>query len=159
MNINIIAVGKLKERYLVDGCQEYMKRLNSFCKISLTEIAEFRLPDRPSPSDISLGLQKEGDAILSKISADAFVIALCIEGRMLSSMELSHTIDHLGIQGKSNLVFVIGGSWGLDERVKARANLAMSFSPMTFPHQLARIMLLEQIYRSFSIIHHLPYHK
>lgn len=158
LNIAIIAVGGLKESYLTSACAEYQKRLGAFCKLDIIEVAETKLPQTPNVSDIYKALNAEGKAILLKLPKKAFVIALCIEGKMLSSPELARTVEKIGHEA-SNLCFVIGGSNGLADEVKIRADLKISISPMTFPHQLARVMLLEQIYRAFSITGGLKYHK
>ncbi|WP_132085314.1 23S rRNA (pseudouridine(1915)-N(3))-methyltransferase RlmH [Harryflintia acetispora] len=159
MNVTVLAVGKLKERYLTDGCREYEKRLGAFCKLNLVELPEHRLPDNPSAAEIQNGIEREGDMILAKIPAGSTTVALCIEGRQLSSEELAAQIEKLGIAGNSSLCFIIGGSWGLSGRVKERCALRLSMSRMTFPHQLARLLLLEQLYRAFSILNHSKYHK
>mgnify|MGYP003308927621 CR=1 FL=1 len=159
LNVNIICIGKLKEKYLRDAVSEYEKRLTAFCKLNIIELGEYALPDNPSPADINRGLEKEGEQILSKISNGAYVYAMCIEGKQRSSTELSAEIDRLAVEGNSNITFIIGGSYGLSDAVKQRANMKLSMSEMTFPHQLARVMLLEQIYRSFQISIGGPYHK
>lgn len=159
MNVTILAVGKLKESCWRDACGEYAKRLNAFCRFTIVELPEYRLPDSPSPAQIQTGLEKEGQAILSRIPVGALAIALCIEGKELDSPELSRRIQKAAVAGKSEIVFIIGGSFGLWEQVKARAELRLSMSLMTFPHQLARVMLCEQIYRAFSIAANTKYHK
>lgn len=159
MKIQLIVVGKLKEKYFTDACNEYIKRLGAFCNISVTEVAEHKCPDSPSDADIAITLKNEGKRILDAIPDNAEVIALCIEGKQFSSEKLADRINLAAVQGKSCICFVIGGSWGLDEAVKARASLKLSMSEMTFPHMLARVMLLEQVYRAFSIIKGNKYHK
>ena len=159
LNINIICVGKLKENYLRDACKEYSKRLDAFCKLKITELNEYKLPDRPSDSQINICIQKEGEQILSKISVGSYIVAMCIEGKMPDSVELSEKIQILTIDGVSNITFIIGGSYGLSDEVKKAANFKMSMSKMTFPHQLARVMLLEQIYRAMNIASNGKYHK
>lgn len=159
MNVTILAVGKLKESCWRDACGEYAKRLNAFCRFTIVELPEYRLPDSPSPAQIQTGLEKEGQAILSRIPVGALAIALCIEGKELDSPELSRRIQKAAVAGKSEIIFIIGGSFGLWEQVKARAELRLSMSLMTFPHQLARVMLCEQIYRAFSIAANTKYHK
>lgn len=159
ININIICVGKLKEDYLRAACAEYQKRLGAFCRINIIELAPARLPESPNDSQIAAALADEADRILAKISNSDAVFAMCIEGKMLSSEALSAEIDKLAVDGFGSLCFVIGGSHGLDPRVKSRAKIRLSMSPMTFPHQLARVMLLEQIYRSFMISNGGKYHK
>ncbi len=159
MKIQLIVVGKLKEKYFTDACNEYIKRLGAFCNISVTEVAEHKCPDSPSDADIAITLKNEGKRILDAIPDNAEVITLCIEGKQFSSEKLADRINLAAVQGKSCICFVIGGSWGLDGAVKSRASLKLSMSEMTFPHMLARVMLLEQVYRAFSIIKGNKYHK
>lgn len=159
LNINIICIGKLKEKYLKDACDEYTKRLDAFCKIKVTELNEYKLPEKPSESMINTCIQKEGESILAKIPNGAYLVAMCIEGKMPDSVELSEKIQQLAVDGVSNIVFVIGGSYGLSDEVKKAAKYRMSMSKMTFPHQLARVMLLEQIYRAMNIASNGKYHK
>lgn len=159
LNVTILAVGKLKETYWKDACGEYAKRLKAFCRFSIEEIPEYRLPDDPSPAQVQAGLEKEGEAMLARIPAGALAIALCIEGKEMDSLELSRRIQKAAVEGKSEVVFLVGGSFGLWEKVKERAGLRLSMSPMTFPHQLARVMLCEQIYRAFAIASNTKYHK
>lgn len=159
LNINIICVGKLKEDYLRAACAEYQKRLGAFCRLNIIELTPARLPDNPNDSQIAAALADEGDRILAKIANGDAVFAMCIEGKMFSSEALSAEIDKLAVGGFGSVNFVIGGSHGLDPRVKSRAKIRLSMSPMTFPHQLARVMLLEQIYRSFMISSGGKYHK
>jgi len=159
MNVTVLAVGKLKENYWKEACKEYGKRLSTFCRFSIEEIPEYRLPDSPSRAEIETGLEKEGKLILEHIPTNAFVAALCIEGRELDSVSLSQQIQKAAVNGRNSLVFIIGGSFGLWEGVKKQAHLKLSMSPMTFPHQLARVMLCEQLYRAFSIAAHTKYHK
>ncbi|MBR6790616.1 MAG: 23S rRNA (pseudouridine(1915)-N(3))-methyltransferase RlmH [Oscillospiraceae bacterium] len=159
LGVSIICIGKLKEKYLTDACGEYMKRLNAFCKPSIIELPESRLPDDPSDKLIAQCLEKEGEQILAKIPKDAYVIPMCIEGKMLSSPELAEKMAAVPVMGKSQIVFVIGGSFGLSDAVKKRGDFRLSMSPMTFPHQLARVMLLEQVYRGFMIGSGGKYHK
>ncbi len=159
ISVNIICVGKLKEKYLRDASAEYIKRLTAFCKLNIIEIAPYALPDSPTAAQIEAGLDAEGKQILSKIQNGAYVYAMCIEGKQRSSEALSAEFDKLSVFGESNLTFVIGGSFGLSDAVKARADAKLSMSEMTFPHQLARIMLLEQIYRAFQISTGGKYHK
>lgn len=159
LNINIICVGKLKEDYLRAACAEYQKRLGAFCRLNIIELTPARLPDNPNDSQIAAALADEGDRILAKIANGDAVFAMCIEGKMFSSEALSAEIDKLAVGGFGSVSFVIGGSHGLDPRVKSRAKIRLSMSPMTFPHQLARVMLLEQIYRSFMISSGGKYHK
>ena len=159
LKIDLIVVGKLKEDYLRAACEEYLKRLNSYAKVQVIELPEYKVPQNPSDSQIETCLKQEGQTILSKIPAQSFVAAMCIEGKLLSSEQLAQAVLDVQNQGNSRLVFVIGGSWGLDPAVKQRADLRLSMSKMTFPHQLARVMLLEQIYRACSITHNSRYHK
>ena len=159
MNIKIISVGKLKEKYLVQGINEYVKRLGAYAKIELIEVADEKAPENLSPAEMIQIKDKEADRILAKIKEQEYVFALAIDGVNPSSEQLAHQINQLGIQGKSQLVFVIGGSLGLGEEVLKRSNYALSFSKMTFPHQLMRVILLEQIYRSYRINCGEPYHK
>lgn len=158
-SVTILAVGKLKESYLREACAEYSKRLQGFCRFSIEEVAEYRLPDNPSPAQIAAGLEREGREMLSRIPVGAYVVAMCIEGKMLDSVELSRKLSQIAVQGRSSVVFIIGGSFGIWEQVKQRADLRLSMSPMTFPHQLARVMLCEQVYRAFSIEANTKYHK
>ena len=157
-NINLITVGKLKENYLREACAEYTKRLGAYCHIKITELPECPLPDNPSEKVIRSALDTEADAILSAAGSDA-VIAMCIEGKMLSSEDFSERLQKFAVEGKSSLSIVIGSSYGLSDKVKSAAALRLSMSPMTFPHQLARVMLLEQLYRAMSILGNGKYHK
>ena len=159
MNVHIICVGKLKESYLRDACAEYIKRLGAFCKLTITELTPAKLPESPNPAQINSALEEESATILSKIPNGAAVYPMCIEGKMLSSEALSKEIENTGIGGTGTVVFIIGGSHGLSEKVKQKAKIRLSMSPMTFPHQLARVMLLEQIYRAFMISSGGKYHK
>ena len=159
LSIHILAVGKLKESYLREACQEYQKRLGAFCKLTITEIEEYKLPDRPSEAQIRAGMEEEGKRILAKLPSGSYPIMLCIEGKQLPSEELAARMEELSVQGTSTIAFVIGGSCGLSDSVKAAARMKLSMSKMTFPHQLARVMLLEQIYRAFSINAGTRYHK
>lgn len=159
MNINIICIGKLKEEYLRQACAEYSKRLGSFCRLSVTELTPCRLPDEPNSAQINAALEDEGKRILSKIGKGDSVISMCIEGSALSSEELSTMTEKLLISGGGTVDFIIGGSYGLSDEVKQKSALKLSMSKMTFPHQLARVMLLEQIYRAFMISSGGKYHK
>ncbi|MEG1044071.1 MAG: 23S rRNA (pseudouridine(1915)-N(3))-methyltransferase RlmH [Oscillospiraceae bacterium] len=159
INVNVIAVGKLKEKYLINGCEEYIKRLGSMCKINVIEIDEYKLPDNPSTSQIEQCIEKEGKKIEEKIPKSSIVIPMCIEGNEISSVELSQKIQKFAVDGASEITFIIGGSYGLWENIKAMGKIRLSMSKMTFPHQLARMMLLEQIYRAFSIDIGTKYHK
>lgn len=161
MNVQLICVGKLKEKFYMDAAAEYQKRLSPFCKLSVTELPEERLPQDPSQALIDAALAKEAAAIRAKLPPNAYVIALCIEGRMRSSKELAAKLQgDVWADGQTkSLVFLIGGSYGLDEGLKGEANDRLSMSPMTFPHHLARVMLLEQLYRAFQIARGSRYHK
>ena len=157
--VTILCVGKLKEKFYIDAAAEYVKRLQRHCKLELIELPEQRLPDDPSSAEIQKALRAEGDAIREKLPKGGAVIALCIEGKPCSSQELSRRMADLAVQGKTQLTFLIGGSVGLDEELKRRADWRLSMSPMTFPHHMARIMLLEQIYRAYQIADGTKYHK
>ncbi|CEG29458.1 23S rRNA (pseudouridine(1915)-N(3))-methyltransferase RlmH [Bacillus sp. B-jedd] len=159
MNISVVTVGKLKEKYLKQGIEEYTKRLSAYAKIEIIEVADEKAPEEMSEAEMEQVKKKEGERILAKVSPDAHVIALAIEGKMQSSEELAATLDKLALHGKSKIAFIIGGSLGLSGEVLARANEKLSFSKMTFPHQLMRLILVEQIYRAFRIIRGEPYHK
>lgn len=159
MKIELICVGKLKEKYLVQAIDEYSKRLSRYCKLNMIELADEKTPDNASEKEELMIKDKEGEKILSKISDTAYVVALDLQGKMLSSEELASFIEDCGVRGNSHLIFVIGGSLGLSDAVRARANYKLCFSKMTFPHQLFRVMLLEQIYRGFRINNNEPYHK
>ena len=159
MKITLITVGKIKERYFEDAIKEYSKRLSRYCKLEILQVADEKTPEGASETVELQIKEKEGQRILSLIRGDAYVIALAIEGKMLDSEELAERIEKLGVSGISQIVFVIGGSLGLSAQVMKRADYALSFSRMTFPHQLMRVVLLEQIYRSYRIIQGEPYHK
>lgn len=159
MNISIICVGKLKERYWSDAVAEYSKRLKSYCSLEIVELKESRLPDKAGPSEELAVKEAEGAEILKKIKDNMYVITLEVKGKMLSSEKLAAKIENMAIDGISNVAFVIGGSLGLSEAVSRRADFKLSFSEMTFPHQMMRVVLLEQIYRSFKIIRNETYHK
>nr|WP_238942011.1 23S rRNA (pseudouridine(1915)-N(3))-methyltransferase RlmH [Bacillus sp. REN10] len=159
VNISIITVGKLKEKYLKQGIDEYTKRLSAYAKIEIIEVADEKAPEELSPIEMEQVKNKEGERILAKISPDTHVIALAIEGKMKTSEELAKQLDQLATYGKSKIAFVIGGSLGLGKDVMQRANDTLSFSKMTFPHQLMRLILVEQVYRSFRINRGEPYHK
>lgn len=159
MRITIVAVGKVKEKFYRDAIAEFEKRLSKYCKLEIVELSDEKTPDNASQAEEERIKAKEGDRILSVIKDDMYVIALAIEGKQLSSTELADKINRLGISGTSSIAFVIGGSLGLDKRVMNRADYSLSFSPMTFPHQLMRVILLEQVYRSYRIITGEPYHK
>lgn len=157
--VNIICIGKLKESYLRDASAEYSKRLGAFCKLNITEIQPKRLPDQPSKAEIDAALSAEGKQILAKISQNSKIVAMCIEGSQMSSEQLAKQFETDTVSRTGSLSFIIGGSFGLSDEVKKRADLKLSMSKMTFPHQLARVMLLEQIYRAFQINSGGKYHK
>lgn len=157
--IMILCVGKLKEAYLRDACAEYSKRMSRFAYFSIIETDEEKMPDNPSQAQIEAALRKEGERLLARIPSGARVVTMCIEGKMLSSEQLSAELDSAATGGAGTVVFVIGGSWGLSPEVKAASSLRLSMSRMTFPHQLARVMLCEQIYRAFQISTGGKYHK
>lgn len=159
ISVNIICVGKLKESYLRDASAEYAKRLSAFCKLNIIEIQPKRLPDQPSQAEIAAALSAEGKLISSKIPTNTKVIAMCIEGGQLSSEQLAKQFETDAVGGTGSLSFIIGGSFGLSDEIKKRADVKLSMSKMTFPHQLARVMLLEQIYRTFQINSGGKYHK
>ena len=159
LNITIIAVGKLKEQYLRDASAEYQKRLSTLCKLNIVELTPEKLSDNPSQKEIENALANEAKNIISKIPKGAKIYSMCIEGKQRSSEELSAEIDNLAIEGVSNIVFIIGGSFGLSDEVKRLSHFRLSMSKMTFPHQIARIMLLEQIYRAMQISIGTKYHK
>ena len=159
MKITLITVGKIKEKYLRDAVAEYSKRLSRYCKLEIIEVADEKTPDQASETVEENIRAKEGERILKYIRDDMYVITLEIGGRMLSSEEFAEKIETLGVQGKSSITFVIGGSIGLGKEVLKRSDYALSFSKMTFPHQLMRVVLLEQVYRGYRIISGEPYHK
>ena len=159
MNISIFSVGKLKEKYLKQGIDEYLKRLGPYAKVEVIEVADEKAPENLSEVEMEQVKDKEGERILAKISDDTYVIILAIQGKMISSGELAREMDQLATYGKSKIAFVIGGSLGLSKAVEKRADYALSFSKMTFPHQLMRLVLVEQIYRAFKINRNEPYHK
>ena len=159
MKITVLAVGKIKERFYTDAVSEYAKRLSRYCRLEIVEVADEKTPDGAGEAMERKIKEKEGERLLSHIKDNMYVIALAIEGKARSSEELSGRLDNLGLQGNSDIAFVIGGSLGLSEAVLKRADEALSFSRMTFPPQLMRVILLEQIYRSFKIQHGEPYHK
>lgn len=159
MNITIISVGKLKEKYLKLGIEEFSKRLSKYCKLDMIELDDEKCPENLSDKDMEIVKNKEGQKILSKIKNNSYVIALAIDGKNLSSEELADTISKLAVRGISHITFIIGGSLGLADEVLKRADYKLSFSKMTFPHQLMKLVLLEQVYRSFRINNNEPYHK
>ena len=159
MKITILCVGKVKEKFYRDAIDEFAKRLSRYCKLEIVEVSDEKTEEQASETEIRLVKEKEGERLLKNIKDDAYVITLCIDGKQLDSEELSEKIEKLGIQGTSHIYFVIGGSLGLADAVVKRADYKLSFSKMTFPHQLMRVILLEQIYRSYRIMNNEPYHK
>ena len=158
VKIEMLCVGKLKEKYLNEACEEYIKRLKPFCKFKMVEIPEYKCSN-PNESQIKKIVEEEGNRILKRLNNSSFKISLCIEGRMMSSQELSSKSSKLLTGGVSNISLIIGGSYGLSQKVKQVSNFKLSISPLTFPHQLARVILLEQIYRIFTIQNKITYHK
>ena len=159
MKITVLCVGKVKEKFFTDAIKEYSKRLSRYCKLEIVEVADEKTPDGASELVVSQIKEKEAERMEKYLPDSAYVIALAIEGKKLTSEKLAEKIDSLGISGISHLVFLIGGSLGMSDRLLKRADYLLSFSDMTFPHQLMRVILLEQIYRSYRIIHGEPYHK
>ena len=159
LSVHILCVGKLKEKFYIEAAAEYQKRLSAFCKLDLVELPEEKLPQNPSQALIDAALAKEAAAIRSKLPPRSRTVALCIEGQLLSSQELAKRLQAWEIGPTNQLCFLIGSSFGLDEALKAEAQIRLSMSPMTFPHHLARVMLLEQVYRAFQINAGSPYHK
>ncbi len=159
MKITVITVGKLKERFFREAAAEYEKRLGRYCRLEIRETADEKTPDGASETERELILKKEGARVAKLLPDDAYVVTLEIEGRRFTSEAFAGEIERLGVSGIGHIVFVIGGSLGLHNSIKKRADLAVSFSDMTFPHQLMRVVLLEQIYRAFRIINGAPYHK
>ena len=159
MKITILAVGKIKEKFFREAIAEYEKRLSRYCKLEILEVADEKTPDHASEAEEEQIKEKEAKRILEKINPDAYVITLEILGEKVNSVSFSEMIQKLGVMGRSQIIFVIGGSLGLHESVSRRADRKVSFSPMTFPHQLMRVILCEQIYRGFRIMNHEPYHK
>ena len=159
MKITIVCVGKIKEKFYRDALAEYTKRLSRYCSLSITEVADEKTKEQASDVECAIIKDREGERILKSIREDGYVITLAIDGKNLASVELSKKIENLALTGKRNLDFVIGGSLGLSDEVMKRADYKLSVSRMTLPHQLMRVILLEQIYRSYRIINHEPYHK
>ena len=159
MKISVIAVGKIKEKYLKDAITEYGKRLSRYCKLEVIEVADEKTPEQASEAVEESIRAKEGERLLKHIRDDMYVITLEIGGKMLTSEEFAEKIETLGVQGKSSIAFVIGGSIGLGKEVLRQSDFALSFSKMTFPHQLMRVVLLEQVYRGYRIMNGEPYHK
>lgn len=159
MKITVLCVGKIKEKYFTDGIKEYEKRLSRYCKLEIIEVADEKTPDSASETEELMIKAKEAERMKKYIRDDAYVIALAIDGKQLDSVELSEKIEKLGIGGTSHIIFIIGGSLGLDGDILNRADYKLSFSRMTFPHQMMRMILLEQIYRGYRIMKNEPYHK
>ena len=159
VKITVIAVGKIKEKFYTDAIAEYSKRLSRYCRLEVIQVADEKTPDGASEAQERQIKEKEGSRILAQIKDGAYVIALAVQGTMLSSEQLASKLNKLGLDGQSQIVLIIGGSLGLSDEVLKRADYHLSFSPMTFPHQLMRVILLEQIYRSYRIISGEPYHK
>ena len=157
--VTVLCVGKLKEKFYTDAAAEYVKRLQRYCKLDVVELPVYRLPEEPCPAELQKALQTEAAAIRERLPRGGAVVALCSEGKPCSSEELSRRIIDFGVQGKTQITFLIGGSVGLDESIKKQADWRLSMSPMTFPHHMARIMLLEQIYRAYQIAAGTKYHK
>ncbi|MBR7073883.1 MAG: 23S rRNA (pseudouridine(1915)-N(3))-methyltransferase RlmH [Oscillospiraceae bacterium] len=159
LNVKLICVGKMREKFYIDAFEEYRKRLQAYCRLELVEITEQRLNDRPAEKEITAALEREGQEILKTVPADAYLVALCVEGKQMPSEGMAELIAARENSGKPKLCFVIGGSFGLSPTVKARADKKLSMSRMTFPHHLARVMLIEQVYRGFKINEGSQYHK
>jgi 23S rRNA (pseudouridine1915-N3)-methyltransferase len=158
-SMTVLAVGKLKEPFYLAACEEYRKRLGAYCKLDLIELPEYRLPENPSPAEIAAGLQREAEAIRAKIPKGAWVCVMTPEGKLQSSEQLAGTLKTVKNSGRSAACFILGSSFGMDPSIKAQADLRLSMSPMTFPHHLARVMVLEQLYRAESIQAGSRYHK
>ena len=159
ISINIVCVGKIKEQYFTDAIQEYSKRLKRYCKLEIAEVADEKTLEGASPREAELIRQKEGERMKKYIKEGAYLISLAIEGKQYSSEAFSEKLQRLGVSGESHIIFMIGGSIGLSEDILRSSNELLSFSKMTFPHQLMRVILLEQIYRAYRIMHGEPYHK
>ena len=159
ININFIVLGKLKEKYMKDFSAEYEKRLSGYCKLTVTELEPVKLSDNPSEQEIKNALAKETQMIKVKIPKNSFVFSMCIEGKQMSSEELSKKLEDIALSGKNNITFIIGSSFGLSDEIKQMSDYKFSMSKMTFPHKLARIMLIEQVYRALSITNNAKYHK
>jgi 23S rRNA (pseudouridine1915-N3)-methyltransferase len=159
INVHLIVLGKLKEKYMKEFASEYEKRLSAYCKLTVTELEPIKLSDNPSQTEIDNALSKETQMVKAKIPKGAFVFSMCIEGKQMSSEELSKKLDSIAVSGNSTVAFIIGSSFGLSDEIKNMSDFKFSMSKMTFPHKLARIMLTEQIYRAFSISNNGKYHK
>lgn len=159
MNITILSVGKIKEKYIKLGIEEFSKRLSRYCKLTMVEVSDEKTPDQASTKEMEIIKNKEGKLLLSKIKDSMYVIALDLKGEMVTSEEFSRDLEQLATRGNSNIAFVIGGSLGLSDEIKQRSDAKLCFSKMTFPHQLFKLILLEQIYRAYRIKNNEPYHK
>lgn len=159
LRVRLICVGKMKEKFYIDAVSEYKKRLTAYCKFEIVELDERRLPEQPSLKEIESALEREAIEIERNIPKDAFVIAMCVGAKQLKSEELANKLNSLAVSGRGAVCFLIGGSYGMSEGIKTRADMRLGMSEMTFPHHLARVMLTEQIYRSFKIIEGSKYHK
>lgn len=159
ITVTVVALGKLKECYMREFSAEYAKRLSAFCKLQIVELSPERLPENPAQSEIDRALAQEAKQILSKLPQNAYVFSLCIEGKQMTSEQFSQKISTLAVEGVSNIAFVLGSSFGLAEEIKKQSDFRFSMSEMTFPHQMARVMLLEQLYRAFQIANGGKYHK
>lgn len=158
MNITVICIGKLKEKYLKEAVSEYSKRLSRFVKLDIAELPDCKIPENASPAQERAVLDKEGEKILSRIKPDSYTVAMCIEGKQLSSTEIAEELNQISMVS-GNITFIIGGSLGLSDDVKKRADMHLSFGRITLPHQLMRVILLEQVYRGYKINNHEAYHK
>lgn len=159
MNIDIIVVGSIKEKYYTDAIKEYQKRLRPYANVEIIEVDEYKIPNNASDQEIKIGMDKEMESILSKVKDKAYLISLAIEGKQISSKDFADKIMDLQVNGYPDVAFIIGGSYGMSEEIKRKSDMKLSFSKMTYPHQLMRVILLEQIYRAFRIIRNEPYHK
>ena len=159
LNVTVICVGKMKEKFYIEAAAEYQKRLKGYCKLEVIELPEQKLPQDPAPGQIEAALDKEHEAILAKLPKSGQIVAMCVEGKGMSSPQLARTIGNWMVTGVSDVAFVVGGSYGMSSKIKQRADVRLSMSEMTFPHHLARVMLLEQIYRAFKIQEGSGYHK
>ena len=159
LKITLVTLGHLKEKYLRDAVDEYVKRLNTLCSLKIIELEPNKLPEKPSDAEIKAALEAEGAKILANIPNNSFIIPLCIEGKQLDSVKFSEKLEQIAVMGKTNVCFIIGSSFGIDEKIKQKGDLKLSMSEMTFPHQLARVMMLEQIYRALKITQGSAYHK
>ncbi len=159
VSVTLIAVGKIKEKYLREALDEYAKRLSAYCKFEVVEVKDEKTPDSPSTREKQLVLEKEGERISAKIPQGAAVVSLCVEGKQMTSKRFAELISGYSIRGISKIAFIIGGSFGLDEKIKALSDVRLSFSEMTFPHMLMRVILAEQLYRGFTITEGKTYHK